>query len=142
MASGDEELNRLSTMGDGPARTQLLEDFAKELTDCGWSERDIFGVQMAVEESVSNAFHHGNNEGSLGQVEIGWRITSNEIVIEVHDHGDGFEETDINDPTDLSNLENFSGRGLLLMRSYMNEVNFLDGGTTIVMKKHRPAEPS
>lgn len=128
---------RATMLGDGPARSSLLDQIGKRLTDSGWQTGDVFGIQMAVEESVSNAYRHGNQDGKLGEVEIGWRANADEFLIEVRDHGAGFDESAIPDPTDPANLEELTGRGLLLMRNYMNEVNFRDGGSTVIMRKTR-----
>ena len=64
------------TKGDGKARKSLLGLLENKLTDLGWSSGDIFGIQMAVEESVSNAYSHGNKNGDLGNVEIKWKVTA------------------------------------------------------------------
>ena len=53
------------------------------------------------------------------------------------DEGAGFDPEDVPDPTQEENLERPCGRGLLLMRYYMNEVQFFDRGTTVVMWKRR-----
>ena len=141
MNSAAPDLVRLTTLGDGQARASLMEKISTKLAQTGWPDKDIFGIQMAVEESVSNAFRHGNLNGERGEVEIGWKVTESDFMMEVRDHGEGFDESEIPDPTDFANLENLTGRGLLLMRNYMNEVSFRDGGCTVVMRKSRaPSE--
>ena len=133
----DDKPCRLQTVGDGQARMALLDQFSDELTRLGWSSSEVFGIQMAVEESVSNAYRHGNLEGQRGDVEITYRITDREFEFEVSDQGEGFDESQVPDPTDSENLEGLTGRGLLLMRNFMNEVNIRDGGSTISMRKIR-----
>ena len=125
----------LITTGNGQARLQLMDRLGEELTSLGWSATDVYGVQAAMEEAVSNAYRHGNQHGKLGDVDIRWHATKSEFEIEISDRGDGFVESTVPDPTALENLESFSGRGLLLMRNYMNEVSYRNGGRTVVMRK-------
>ena len=133
---------RITTVGNGQARMSLMDRLASELSDCGWNADDVYGVQMAIEEAVSNAYRHGNQNGERGEVEISYETSAGEFLMEVRDQGEGFNESDIPDPTAIENLEKTSGRGLLLMRHYMSEVNFRDGGRTVVMRKRRDAEGS
>lgn len=126
-----------TTRGDGKARVALLEDLAGLLERFGWPPSDVFGIQMAVEETVSNAYLHGNLEGELGDVELHWLIDANEFQMEVRDQGNGFDESIVPDPTDAENLEKLTGRGLLLMRKFMTTVKFEDGGCRVVLQKSR-----
>ena len=137
MNAADSQLNTLSTLGDGKARKSLLGLLENTLVDLGWSSSDIFGIQMAVEESVSNAYSHGNKNGDLGDVEIKWKVTDSDFMMEVHDQGEGFAVQDVADPTAPENLENLDGRGLLLIRNFMNEVDIRDGGRTVVLRKSK-----
>ena len=130
------------TAGDGASREQLLEKLEGQLTEYAWSTSEIFGMQMAVEESLSNAYRHGNKNGELGDVEIRWEITPEAFTIEVKDNGEGFSVNAVPDPVAPENLEDLSGRGLLLMRNYMDVVDFLDGGRRVVMQKTRPTAAS
>ena len=60
------------------------------------------------------------------------------LKIEVKDQGEGFDPTSVPDPTDPANILKTSGRGMFLMRSFMDEVQWLmppDGGTTVRMVK-------
>jgi len=126
---------QITALGNGQDRMSLMDQLAVELADCGWDSNDVYGVQMAIEEAVSNAYRHGNQNGARGNVEISYRATTDEFQMEVRDQGDGFALESVPDPTAPENLEKACGRGLLLMRHYMNEVNFRDGGRTVVMRK-------
>ncbi len=130
------------TLGDGKSREQVLDQLENQLTDLAWSSSEIFGLQMAVEESLSNAYRHGNRNGELGNVEIRWKISPDEFTIEVKDNGEGFTIGTVPNPVAPENLEGLTGRGLLLMRNYMDVVDFLDGGRRVVMRKNRPTPAS
>lgn len=130
------------TLGDGASREKVLGQLEGQLNDHDWSTSEIFGMQMAVEESLSNAYRHGNKNGELGEVEIRWKISSDEFTIEVKDNGEGFSVDAVPDPIAPENLESVNGRGLLLMRNYMDVVDFLDGGRRVVMRKTRPTAAS
>jgi len=132
----------MQTSGDGASREHVLGQLEAQLADHAWSTSEIFGMQMAVEESLSNAYRHGNKNGELGDVEIRWKITPEEFSIEIKDHGEGFSVDTVPNPVATENLEALSGRGLLLMRNYMDVVDFLDGGRRVVMRKTRPAPSS
>lgn len=132
-----DDFTRLEIVGDGKSRTNLLERFAEDLNRLNWPSSDVFGIQMAVEESVSNAYRHGNDDGQRGNVSLAWRISEHEFVLEVRDHGDGFDETKVSDPRDPENLESMTGRGLLLIRNFMDDVTYRDGGRTVTMLKKR-----
>lgn len=130
------------TPGDGKSREFVLDRLEAQLVEREWSSSEVFGLQMAVEESISNAYRHGNHNGEKGDVEIRWEVSVDDFVIEVKDNGDGFSEDSVPDPTAMENLEKLSGRGLLLMRNYMDAVEYSDGGRVVVMRKKRVVQTS
>ena len=135
--SGISESFEWVTRGDGKARESLLNRLNEQLTQHGWTPSEIFGMQMAVEESVSNAYQHGNQQGTLGDVTVRWRVSELAFSVEVHDNGGGFDLAAVPNPTTPENLEQPGGRGLLLMRGYMDHVEYTDGGRKVVMQKTR-----
>jgi serine/threonine-protein kinase RsbW len=102
-----------------------------------FSERELFGIKLALEEALVNAIKHGNRMDRNKKVWISYHVHGDEFVIRIRDEGKGFDPEDVPDPTDEENLERPCGRGLLLMRFYMNEVNFLEGGNVVLMRKRR-----
>lgn len=131
------ETFELVTLGDGKARETLLSELETQLQRSGWTASEIFGMQMAIEESVSNAYRHGNQNGSLGSVTIRWQVSAEEFSAQIRDEGQGFDESGVPDAMAPENLEQLSGRGLLLMRGYMDEVEYKDGGCMVEMRKTR-----
>ena len=93
---------------------------------------------MAVREAVTNAMVHGNQEDENKSVEVIFNCLGNMLEIEVRDQGEGFDPSGVPDPTDPVNILKTSGRGIFLMRSFMDEVEWFarpEGGTTVRMVK-------
>lgn len=93
---------------------------------------------MAVREAITNAIVHGNREDEAKAVEVTFNCLEHALEIEVKDQGKGFDPKDVPDPTDPANILKTSGRGIFLMRSFMDEVRWLmrpEGGTTVRMVK-------
>lgn len=107
------------------------DDFAKK---SGLGDDFISSIDLAVRESVANAVKHGNKFDESKSVEV--RLTKNAVGFEmsVRDFGTGFDPDQIPDPTDPENLLKASGRGILFMRAFMDEVEWdnAEGGGTIV----------
>lgn len=116
---------------------RVQQEILQLLRDKAFSDRDIFAVKLAVEEAVVNAIRHGNQLDPQKKIRIAYQVTEDAFLIRICDEGCGFDPDAVPDPTHEANLEKPSGRGLLLMRYYMTEVHFLDGGTTVVMCKRR-----
>ena len=127
-----------------PSRIESVEDAtqaaAKFAADCGFDEAALFAVDMAMREAVANAVKHGNREDETKFVEITFEHLPEGLQITVRDFGAGFVVDEIPDPTNPENLLKASGRGILFMRSFMDEVEWLnhaDGGMIVKMLKKR-----
>ena len=125
-----------------PSHIEAVADAAAAVTDfirnCGVSEELSFGIEMAVRESVTNAMVHGNQEDESKSVEVIFNCHDNELEIEVRDQGEGFDPANVPDPTNAENLLKTSGRGIFLMRTFMDEIewrNRPEGGTAVRMTK-------
>lgn len=118
-------------------------------------------VSIAMEEALNNAIFHGNleldsslREGDRGvlreliesrqttrphrdrRVFVECRVTPREGMFIVRDEGAGFDPSTLPDPTDPANLDRVCGRGLLLMRTFMDELHFNGRGNEVTMIKH------
>ena len=125
-----------------PSHIEAVADAAAAATDfvhnCGVGEEAAFGIDMAVREAVTNAMVHGNQEDEAKTVEVTLSCLERALEIEIKDQGEGFDPTTVPDPTDPANLLKTSGRGIFLMRTFMDEVEWLnrpEGGTTVRMVK-------
>jgi serine/threonine-protein kinase RsbW len=111
------------------------------LAECqqnGFSEEDCFGVHMALHEALVNAVKHGNKLDSTKQVRVSYHVDPRLFHVEIQDEGSGFNPATLADPTAEENLEALSGRGILLMRAYMDDVSFNPAGNIVTMSK-RPS---
>ena len=93
---------------------------------------------MAVREAVTNAMVHGNQEDEAKSVEVVFSCLKDALEIEVRDQGEGFDPVSVPDPTDPANILKPSGRGIFLMRTFMDEVEWFarpEGGTAVRMVK-------
>ena len=125
-----------------PSHIEAVADAAAAATDfvlsCGLGEELAFGIDMAVREAVTNAIVHGNQEDEAKEVEVTFNCLEHALEIEVKDQGEGFDPTTVPDPTDPANIMKTSGRGIFLMRTFMDEVDWLarpEGGTKVRLVK-------
>jgi CheY-like chemotaxis protein len=127
-------------------------------------ESSSLRVSIALEEALRNAIFHGNMELSSEQREgdcevyreliehrrasppycdrrltVQIRFTRNEATFVIRDDGPGFDPNSLPDPTDPENLDKVSGRGLLLMRTFMDDVTYNERGNEVTMVKRSAA---
>ena len=113
------------------------DQFAKSR---GFPEDFVSAIDLAIRESVANAVKHGNKFDENKDVEITFEDSPQTFEITVRDHGDGFSVEDIPDPTDPENLLKASGRGILFMNAFMDEITWTAhkaGGMVVRMVKNR-----
>ena len=122
---------------DSAEARRIQEDIERQLKDCHFTEHEIFSVKLALEEALVNAIKHGNQLDRSKKVHIAYSIKPERFDISITDEGPGFDPADVPDPTAVENLERPCGRGLMLMRYYMNEVSFNPTGNSVFMIKLR-----
>ncbi len=145
-----------------PPLVAHLQQYLNHLTLCDATGRTR--VSVALEEALLNAMYHGNLEVSSDlrqqgeqayhqladrrrqeppyrdrQVRCVAQLSHDEVTYCVQDEGPGFDPQQLPDPTDPANLERIGGRGLLLIRTFMDQVEFGAGGRQITMIKKREA---
>ena len=116
----------------------VQEKIALQLKSIQFDDREIFGIRLALEEALVNAIKHGNRLDCRKKVHVELHVHHDRIVIGIADEGPGFNPDQVADPLAAENLERPSGRGLLLMRHYMTEVNYHPPGNRVTMSKERP----
>jgi CheY-like chemotaxis protein len=124
-------------------------------------ETGLIRVGIALHEALVNAIHHGNFEVSSHlkeeddkayrelieersqqspyrdrRVQVSASVSSSKATYVIRDQGKGFNVNDQPDPTDPTNLDKISGRGLMLIRTFMDKVYHNDTGNEITMVKH------
>ena len=106
-----------------------------ELKDKGYSEVTVFAVRLAIEEALNNAIRHGNAMDPDKTAELVYEVTDEHVDIRISDEGPGFDFEDVPDPTLDENLDKPTGRGLMLIRAYMDTVEFNEKGNELHMVK-------
>jgi serine/threonine-protein kinase RsbW len=93
-------------------------------------------IRAALYEAIANAVTHGNRENVKKMVRVRCRYDAPQCVsIVVSDEGDGFDPKSVPDPTRPENIESEHGRGIFLMKAYMDEVHYERGGTEVHLVK-------
>lgn len=104
----------------------------------GLSEDDVFRFGYAVREAMVNAVVHGNRYNSNKTVGFRIVVQPGQIEVRIQDQGDGFDAGGVADPLAEENLLSQSGRGLALIRAFVDELSIAragGGGTTAILKK-------
>jgi serine/threonine-protein kinase RsbW len=125
-----------------PTRIESVDDAAvnaeRFARDNGFGDDVVSAIDLAVRESVANAVKHGNKFDETKDVEVTFAKVDDGLKITVRDFGTGFSIDEIPDPTNPENLLKANGRGILFMRSFMDEVewsNAAGGGMMVTMLK-------
>lgn len=112
---------------------EILEEVKKR----GYCENTTFAVKLALEEAMTNAFRHGNRCDPSKHIIVRYEVTSERIEIEINDEGEGFEPDEVPDPTLPENIDRPHGRGIMLMRSYLDKVEYGEGGHSVRLVKFK-----
>ena len=132
------------TLGSSLASVDRVEATAERFaSEAGLSEDARFPVTMAVREAAANAVFHGNGGDESKQILVSFENTGTALVFRVADQGGGLDPEAVPDPLAPENLLRASGRGIFLIRSFMDEVHFraLEPGTELTLIKHLAATP-
>ncbi len=131
-------ITRSIATGSAPsAVVGLRKRILPELEANSFSEEDIFAVHLALEEAFVNAVKHGNKMDPAKEVKIDYSVGSDKFEISMTDEGNGFDPNVVPDPRYGENLYKPNGRGLLLMRSYMDVVEFNERGNGVHMVRYK-----
>lgn len=121
----------------------LAEEMCLRVAEAaGFGEDECYRIGMSVREGVINAFHYGNQERSDKKIHLAVDLTEDKMVIHVLDEGKGFKLSEVPDPLAEENLLSTSGRGIFLMRAFMDEFDVItgrNGGAEIIMAKKLPS---
>ena len=107
----------------------------QDVTDCNFDEESTFAIRISLEEAIVNAIRHGNKLDPTKKVHVESDISPQRVEIVVEDEGKGFVRHAVPDPTHEENLARPSGRGILLIESYMSRVTWDHDGRRVHMVK-------
>src|SRR5690349_19607758 len=105
----------------------------------GFDEDDLMKIGMAVRESMVNAVVHGNRYNSHKKVRFSVAHNSERLTVRITDEGEGFDVSTLPDPLAPENLMRTSGRGIFLIRSFMDEFDIKRherGGMEVTLVKY------
>ncbi|MDG2032120.1 MAG: ATP-binding protein [Phycisphaerales bacterium] len=137
--SSDSFVRKVELSFDRAQIEGLQTEVARELSARSFDDGAAFAVRLAIEEAIVNGFRHGNAGDPTKTVQFECEINQDMIRVDVVDQGPGFNPEGVPDPTDEANLEVPSGRGIMLMRAYMTEVDYLPPGNRVRMVYERTA---
>jgi serine/threonine-protein kinase RsbW len=121
-----------------PAELHPLQKKIEErMRVLGYPDRDLYAVQMALQEAVSNAFRHGHHGDRSKSIQVRYAVNAAEVMFEVADEGAGFDPDQVPNPFTGENLGRPGGRGLFLMGAYMSWVSFNREGNRVTLVKQR-----
>jgi serine/threonine-protein kinase RsbW len=110
----------------------------EEVAACGYDEDATFAIKLALEEAMTNAVRHGNGNDPTKRITVRYAVTPERVVICVRDEGPGFRPECVPDPTEPDRLSLPCGRGIMLMKAYMTNVEYRADGREVRMEKINP----
>jgi serine/threonine-protein kinase RsbW len=111
----------------------------------GFDEDEVHKIGMAVREGMVNAYNYGNRQDCRKKIQMIIEFKPEKMIIHVLDQGEGFDLADVPDPLAEENLLRTSGRGIFLMRAFMDELAVRSGphgGAELIMTKQIPHRAS
>jgi serine/threonine-protein kinase RsbW len=127
------------TLESSLSSVDRVEQTAEQLAEqAGVDEDARFGITMAVREAAANAVFHGNHGDQEKQIIASFENTGKSLIFCIADEGEGVDLESLPDPLAPENILRGSGRGIFLIRSFMDEVHFrqLHPGTELTLVKY------
>ena len=131
-----EEKYHLEIESD-PNNLITVEEFVNYFCkDINLPDEKLANIFLAVTEATTNAIIHANKCDTNKKVTIDAYVENSKLIIKIKDEGEGFEPGNIPDPTEPENLLKDSGRGIYLMRVYIDDMEYIrtPSGMELVFK--------
>lgn len=103
---------------------QVVEFIEKKLKKLGIKKDQIDDIAISVTEAVTNAVVHGNKNDLRRKVKISLKVDSSCVEVMVEDEGSGFDPDSVQSPIEEENLLKETGRGIFILKSLMDKVDF------------------
>jgi len=120
---------------------EYLTFLKDQLKDHGYDETARFQICVACGEAIVNAIRHGNKSDPDKVVWVSWSFDEEKLCVQIEDGGQGFNPALVPDPSHAARLEVESGRGIFLMRAFMEVVTYQDPGNCVRMWRRRSWRP-
>lgn len=109
----------------------------KDMDNAGYCDDMIRQMKLTLTELCANAIGHGNREDHNKKVTLGHIVSKNVTSVAIMDEGDGYDPEKVPDPTTPQNLIKDSGRGLFIVKSYVDEIHHNSKANRILIRKYR-----
>ena len=119
------------------AVVEVCKHIIAKLEALKFGKDDIFAVHLTLEEAFLNAVKHGNKMDPTKKVKVEYSVDPEKVDISITDEGNGFEPEAVADPRFGEKLFEPGGRGLLLMNSYMDIVEYNKRGNCVHMVRYK-----
>ncbi|HSW47203.1 MAG TPA: ATP-binding protein [Phycisphaerae bacterium] len=131
--------HRVVIPSDLHAARQVEEDLLEIVQERGYPQESAFAIRLALEEALVNAHKHGNRCDPNRRITVTYDIDDRRVVIRVRDEGAGFAPICVPDPTLPERLSLPTGRGIMLMRAYVDDLAYNQTGNEVqLIKEKRP----
>ncbi len=115
----------------------IRDKIASFLREKEYSGRDVFAVRLSVGEALANAIQHGNRCDENKRVEVEYSVKADRTEVHIRDEGNGFDYRHLADCTAEENIQKPFGRGVKLMSSFMDELEFSKKGNSVRLIKYK-----
>jgi serine/threonine-protein kinase RsbW len=113
---------------------KIIESFIDNAKESFEINDDIYGnIMISVTECISNAIIHGNQNNKEKLVHLELSVENNVLRFIIEDEGEGFDQTELKDPTAPENIEKTGGRGIFLIKHLSDDVKFEENGKKTVL---------
>jgi serine/threonine-protein kinase RsbW len=114
---------------------QKIENLLKEIFKSNHIPEKYFNkVLLCVSEAAQNSIKHGNKNDANKQVSVELDCVNHEIIVQIEDEGEGFNINEVKDPTKEENLKSESGRGIHIIKTLSENIEYNKRGNRIKFK--------
>jgi serine/threonine-protein kinase RsbW len=135
----DSQISRDIEFASVPENINLIERLVEELKlEFGMSEEMEANVLVSLSEAVNNAIFHGNHMNASKKIKLRIQKEDSMLSFVIEDEGSGFNPEMVKDPTAEENLDKPTGRGIFLMKSLADRVEFFNRGQKVMISFSLP----
>lgn len=130
--------NQIVIASDLEAARRVEDQLLAMAVKRGFGRECLFALRLALEEAIVNAHKHGNHRDSAKSITISYEFTDRRMIVRVKDDGPGFDPSAIPDPTIPDRIPLPTGRGIMLMRAYLDDLVYNETGNEVQLVKDKP----